>query len=154
MPSRTSSANLVDISFAGAIITIDGTVIDKFMDDQNPIEFQDTEVCNMEWSCNGRMIRTIKPNSILMSVTVIPNSNSDRALRKIFKANLLNGGRVKLSEANRMLTASITLDRGKGGSMSYNFSNGTCVSGPAGPTALGSGKMGGNTYTFAFEICE
>lgn len=152
--AMSSAKSLVDISFAGSVVMIGNTVITSFMDDQNPIEFQDTEVSNIEWSCNGRMIRTVKPSHILMSVTVIPSSVSDKALRRLFKPSLLNGGSIDLSEANKMLTASVTLMNDADGERSFNFRNGTCVSGPCGPTAHGSGKMGGNTYTFAFEVCE
>lgn len=146
--------SLVDISFAGSVVTINGANITSFMDDQNPIEFQDTEVSNIEWSCNGRMIRSVKPSHILMSVTVIPSSTSDKSLRTMLKNNLLNGGKIDLGAANQMLTASVSLKNDGDGQRSFSFRNGTCVAGPLGPTAHGSGKMGGNTYTFAFEVCE
>lgn len=140
---------IYDLSFAGSIITIGGAQIKDFIDDANPIDIQDTETANIEWSCNGRMIRTIKPSAVIISVTVIPNSPSDNALRTIWKRNFINGGSISTADANRSLSASITTGNPRGGS--FQFSGGTCLSGAAAVTANGQGKMGGNTYTFAFE---
>lgn len=140
---------IYDLSFAGSRITIGGATITEFVDDANPIEIQDTEVATIEWSCNGRMIRTVKPAAVLISVTVIPGSASDNSLRKIWKQSFNNGGEVALGAANKSLTCSITCGNGKVGS--FSFGGGTCLSGAAAVTANGQGKMGGNTYTFAFE---
>ena len=140
---------IYDISFAGSVITIGGATITDFVDDANPIDIQDTETANIEWSCNGRMIRTAKPSAVILSVTVIPLSASDNALRRIFKEHYVNGGDVSLANANAPLTCSIQTGQSGGGS--FEFSGGTCLSGAAGVTSNGQGKMGGNTYTFAFE---
>lgn len=140
---------IYDVSFAGSIVKIGDATIREFIDDANPVDIQDTETANIEWSCNGRMIRTIKPSAVILSVTVIPGSTSDNALRTIWKKAFSNGGNVNIGESNKTLTASI--DCGNRGMGSFHFSNGTCLSGAAGVTANGQGKMGGNTYTFAFE---
>jgi len=143
------NSKIYDVSFAGSTIVIDGVTIKDFIDDANPIDLQDTEVANIEWSCNGRMIRTIKPSAVIMSVTVIPNSPSDKELRTIWKRVFANGGFVSIADANKSLSASIVVDNPIGGT--FQFSGGTCLSGAAAVTANGQGKMGGNTYTFAFE---
>ena len=141
--------NIYDVSFAGAIVEIDGYQIVDFIDDQNPVDFQDTDVANIEWSCNGRMIRTVKPSGIMMSVTVIPASPSDDKLMHLLRHRFNNGGDVNLSEVNTPINATITLAGMH--KKSYHFSMGTCVAGPLGPSAQGSGKMGGNTFSFVFE---
>lgn len=143
---------IYDVSFAGANVVIDGYRIVDFMDDQNPVDFQDTDVANAEWSLNGRMIRTVKPSGILMSVTVVPASPSDDKLMKILRHRFNNGGDVNLSVANQPINATITLAGSH--AKSYNFSMGTCIAGPLGPSAQGSGKMGGNTFSFLFERVE
>ena len=140
---------LYEVSFAGSIVNIDGINIRDFIDDANPVDIQDTETANIEWSCNGRMIRTIKPSAIILSVSVIPNSPSDHALQSLWKRNFLNGGSVSIYDSNRSLRASITVGNPRGGT--YLFSGGTCLSGSPAVTSNGQGKMGGNTYTFAFE---
>lgn len=140
---------IYDRSFAGSTVTIDGIPITEFMDQENPIDIQDTETCNIEWDCEGKMVRTVKPSAILLSVTVIPGSNNDKELRKIWFRHFSNGGTVNVSDADRGISCTINCGNPLVGS--YTFSNGTCVSGAAGLTANGQGKMGGNTYTFAFE---
>ena len=140
---------IYDLSFAGSTITIGGVLVKDFMDDANPIDIQDTETANIEWSCNGRMIRTIKPAAVILSVTVIPNSPSDNGLRTIWKRSFANGGSVSMNEANKSLNCTIQVGRPQGGT--FQFSGGTCLSGAAAVTSNGQGKMGGNTYTFAFE---
>ena len=140
---------ITDLSFAGSTISINGVHIKDFIDDQNPIEMQDTEVANIEWSCNGRMIRTIKPAAVMMSITVIPGSGSDRALHSLWEKVFNNGGETSLSWANQPLTCTISPQNKN--VPSYRFTNGTMLSGAAAISVSGQGKMGGNTYTFAFE---
>lgn len=143
---------IYDLSFAGSQIVIGGATITEFMDDANPIDIQDTDAANIEWSCNGKMIRTIKPAAVIISVTVIPGSASDDALRTIWKKRFLNEGFVDLDECDRPLTCQITSGNPKVGG--FSFTRGTCLSGAAALTANGQGKMGGNTYTFAFARVE
>jgi hypothetical protein len=140
---------IYDISFAGTVITIDGATITDFMDDSHPIDIQETDVSTIEWDCNGCMIRTVKPSAIIMSITVIPGSRSDDQLRTIWKKNLCSEGSIDLGYANRSLSCSISSGNPTVGS--YTFTGGTCLSGAAGITSNGQGKMGGNTYTFAFS---
>ena len=145
----SGAGNIIDVSFAGSTITIGGYSIKDFMDDQNPIDVQDTESCNIEWSCNARMIRTVKPSAVIISVTVIPGSQSDKDLRTLWKDTFSNSGSVQLNQADKALDCVITC--GKPGMPSYQFTMGTPIAGAAALTVNGQGKMGGNTYTFAFE---
>lgn len=140
---------ITDLSFAGSTIMIDGVAISDFIDDKNPLEIQDVDVSTIEWSCNGKMIRTIKPSAVMISVTVIPGSPSDLSLHKIFKKNMCNGGNVSLGEANKSISCTITpINKNV---PKYSFTHGTCVSGAPAVSVSNQGKMGGNTYTFAFE---
>ena len=136
---------IVDASASGTVVSIGGVNIVDFLDEGNPVEFSDTEVANIEWSCNGRMIRTVKPSAVMVSVTVIPGSNSDEGLFHLWRSAFCNGGRVM--DADKQLTGLISMEDG----WSVSLSGGTCVSGPAGCNIQGNGKFGGNTYTFAFE---
>ena len=134
-----------DVSFAGSSVTVDGITITDFMDDANPVEFQDVEVSSVGVNCNGSMIRNAKPNVIMMSMTVIPGSQSDLSLYNLWKQYRVQGDwNGKWEEA---LSATVTIGSGRG---SRSFSNGTMVSGPGGPSSNGEGKMSGRTYTFAF----
>lgn len=142
-----------EVSFAGSVITIGDATIGDFMDDANPIECQDAETCNIEWSLNGRMIRTVKPSPVVISVSVIPGSPSDTSLHRIWKQSFPNGGSgMNLSACNKSLTCTIAPRAGLG--KTYHFSGGTCLSGAPAVSVNAQGKMGGNTYTFAFSMVE
>lgn len=138
------SVEVSDVSVANLIVNIGGVHVVDWMDEGNPIEFSDADVTNIEWSCNGRMIRTVKPSAVMVSVSVIPGSTSDLQLYELWRRGFCNGGNV--SGQDDTLSGSISF---AGGSLSYR--NGTCVSGPAGVSTGGPVKLRGNTYTFAFE---
>lgn len=134
-----------DVSFAGSSVTINGHTITDFMDDANPVEFQDVEVSGVGVNCNGSMIRYAKPNVIMMSITVIPGSEDDNFLYDMWKEYRVQGDYSSRWEES--LTASVDIANGAN---SKSYSNGTMVSGPGGPSSNGEGKMTGRTYTFAF----
>ena len=139
------SFKMKDVSFAGSRVSVAGINITDFMDDANPVEFQDVEVSSVGVNCNGSMIRNAKPNVIMMSVTVIPGSGNDDQLYALWKRYRVQGDFNAQWEDS--LTASVTA---LGGKVSRTFNNGTMVSGPGGPSSNGEGKMTGRTYTFAF----
>ena len=136
--------DLHNVSLGNYSVQIGGVTVKDFMDEGSPVEMTDCEIANIEWSCNGRMIRTVKPAAVMISVTVIPGSDSDEGLQALWKQGFCNGG--KLDAPDNQLTASLSFGDG-----SVSLSNGTCVSGPSGYSSSGPAKMGGNTYTFAFE---
>lgn len=139
------SFRIKDVSFAGSSVTVAGITVTDFMDDANPVEFQDVEVSSVGVNCNGSMIRNAKPNVIMMSLTVIPGSESDNKLYNLWKKYRVQGNFNTQWEEG--LSASVSIGSGRG---SRSFSNGTMVSGPGGPSSNGEGKMTGRTYTFAF----
>ena len=55
-----SSSHLIDVSFAGSTVRVAGITIEDFMDDANPVEFQDVEVSSVGVNCNGVIIRNAK----------------------------------------------------------------------------------------------
>lgn len=141
---------ITDISFAGAKITVAGVQIEDFADDANPIEFQNTEVSGVGVNLNGNMIRYAKPNVIIASVTVLPNSGSEAALRALMKKYRVQAGNNAHGQWETPLDLKITTQTGQ----SWHFSNGTFVSGPGGPGSSADGKMQGRTYTFAFVTMD
>lgn len=139
------SFQIKDVSFAGSSVTVAGITVNDFMDDANPVEFQDVEVSSVGVNCNGSMVRNAKPNVIMMSLTVIPGSQSDTNLYNLWKRYRVQGNFNSQWETG--LSATVTIGSGRG---SRSFANGTMVSGPGGPSSNGEGKMTGRTYTFAF----
>ena len=148
-----------DVSFAGSTVVLSGgpfgsVEINDFMDDANPVEFQDVEVSSVGVNLNGAMIRNAKPNTIMASITVIPFSASDAALYNGWRKYRVQGSWEQ--EWEQPLSLTITIGNNTGGAgggtgkKSYSFTNGTMVSGPGGPVSNAEGKMQGRTYTFAF----
>lgn len=138
-----------DVSFAGSKIKLSGAgmsfdVID-FMDDANPVEFQDTEVSGAGMNFKGQMIRYAKASVITASVTVAPASESDDNLYAMWKKFRIHDN----WEPSWEDPITLTVMTGKH-NHTRTLSNGTMVSGPAGPSSNGEGKMIGRTYTFAF----
>lgn len=145
-----SSAALIDVSFAGSGVTIAGIPIRNFMDDANPLEFPDSEVTSFGVNCNGVMVRHAKPSAVIMSVTVIPGSDEDDKLYKLWISYRVQDGKNKADVWAKGLTASVSVGNTQMKRRSYSFSGGTMISGPGGPSAGAEGKMRGRTYTFAF----
>lgn len=145
-----SSSQLLDVSFAGSTVTVAGITIKNFMDDANPVEFQDTEVSSVGVNCNGIMIRNARPNVIMMSITVIPGSDDEMKLYDLWKKYRVQDGRNNAGQWETSLTASIVTKGTRG--RTYSFTGGTMVSGPAGPAANAEGKMQGRTFSFAFAV--
>lgn len=144
-----SSDVIEDVSFAGAIVVIDGNTIDDFIDDANPVDFQPCTIAEFQFSMNRKMFRIAKGAPLIMSVTVIPGSPSDTDLYHLWDTQRTESLRGEQEPAP--FDASITLPQGRG---KWNLFHGAALSGPAGPTVSGNGKMHGNTYTFAFEACS
>ena len=136
-----------DVSFVGSTVSIStpfgDTVITDFMDDANPIEFQDVEVSTVGVNCNGCMVRNAKPNAIMASVTVIPGSENDKTLYNIWRRYRVQGTYEAGWEQGCSLTVTTRVRTDK-------YTLGTMVSGPAGMSSNAEGKMQGRTYTFAF----
>ena len=137
--------DIFNVSVAACKVSINGiNIVPDAMDSGSPFEMSDAETTNIEWSCNGRMIRTVKPTAIMISVSVVPGSPADKALLNLWKRGFCNGGNVSGQDA----PIHATINQG---SFGINLSNGTCISGPCGISADGAEKLRGNTYTFAFE---
>ena len=133
-----------DISCAGISVTVGNVTVRDFVDDENPVEFSDHEVSKIEFSCNGKMFRTVKPTPIIMSVTVLGGSQSDRDLYRMWK-------QFHRRHNDESLSASVVIPNHSMKLNSYNLTNGTMLSAPPGPCPTGEGKAQGRTYTFAFE---
>lgn len=153
-----------DVSFAGSSVTLSGgpfgsVDVKDFMDDANPVEFQDVEVSSVGVNLNGAMIRNAKPNTIMASITVIPFSQTDKQLYAGWKVYRVQGTWRSEWEQPLTLTVSLGTNASGGGGVGqgqkmYKFTNGTMVSGPGGPVSNAEGKMQGRTYSFAFVSVE
>lgn len=149
MDDSLTSKNLCDLSFAGSTVVINGHTISQFMDDANPVEFQNLEVSGVGVNCNGKMIRYAKPSAVMMSVTVIPGGADDGYLYGLLKQYHVEDAENNGDQWEQSIDCDINIDT-TGFNVEYHFAGGTMVSGPGGPGSSAEGKMQGRTYTFAF----
>lgn len=157
---------MIDISMQGAKLSLScpainaGNIILEFSDEGTPIEFPDIEVAGSAMTMNGELVTWTKPTPITWSLTVIPGSNSDVALRNLLYAGHVGGRKGKAIAQDYVHIASATLEVPSASSwgivttnsnLKFTFSQGRLTSGP---TAIGSnaeGKMSARTYKFVFE---
>jgi len=151
--AAVSSKTLHDLSFAGSTVKVGGITIRDFMDDANPLDFPDVTVANVGVNLNGIMARHSNPTPVVFSVTVIPGSDSDVALNKMWCESRVESGGYN-SSWGKGLTATIVIMNGTRRKTQYSFRGGTMLSGPGGPSATGDGKMQGRTYTFGFAAAQ
>lgn len=145
-----SSRQIIDLSANNLTLNIDGKVIKDFMDDANPLEFQDVDLANIDFSCNGAMCRTMKPACVIFSVTVIPGSESYTHLLGIWKKCFSNDGRASHDDTPLVATLSCTGSGNTAKNVKLRMRKGTCIGGTPGVGVSSSGKMGGATFSFAF----
>ena len=137
-----------------------GNIVLEFSDEGTPIEFPDSEVCGYAMTMNGELVTWTKPSPITWSLTVIPGTKSDVALRNLLYAGHVGGRKGKAIDQGYVHISSATLSVpsttsngviSSAGTISFTFENGRLSSGP---TAVGSnaeGKMSARTYKFVFE---
>lgn len=150
---------MIDISFTGASVSVKQgnrqTVIREFSDEGTPIECNEIEVTGSAVTLNGQLILWRKPNAYVVSLTVIPRSDNDAALRAMLHdAHVSPGNVVKVSQLNASLTIVAPKINESGSQVkgdSWKFTNGRIVGGPTGPSSSSEGKMSARTYTFVFE---
>lgn len=153
---------MVDISMAGASIDIffyDGTKlygINEFSDEGTPVDIPDFDIADGNMNLNGLLVTWTKAQAVEFSITLIPNTDSDRILSNFLRAHAI-GGKGSIPEAfikelvlhtPSNLKVSAT---GVKGDHTYTFTDGRMR---RGSPALGSnaeGKMSARTFNFIFE---
>ena len=157
---------MLDISMQGAKLTLKceaisaGNIILEFSDEGTPIEFPDIETCGYAMTMNGELVTWTKPTPITWSLTVVPGSQSDIALRNLLYAGHVGGRKGRAISQSYVHITSATLEVpgitsygivSANGNVNFTFEHGRLY---GGPTAIGSnaeGKMSARTYKFVFE---
>lgn len=145
-----NSSELLDVSFAGSTVTVAGHTVKDFMDDANPVDFQDVEVTQVGVNCNGVMIRNARPAAAMCSISVIPSSRDDAFFHDLLVKYHLQDGKNNANVWETPLTMQIALGKPNTAKRVYKLSGGTMVGGPTGVSSSAQGKMQGRTYRFAF----
>lgn len=158
---------MIDISMQGARLTLtcgainQGNIVLEFSDEGTPIELPDIEVASSAMTMNGELVTWTKPSPINFSITVIPGSASDNALRNLLYAGHVGGRKGKAIEQSYVHISSATLEVpsiytndsavNTAKNLKFTFSNGRLTAGPMGIGSNAEGKMSARTYKFVFE---
>lgn len=159
---------MVDISFQGALLSISApgvngaNLILDFGDEGTPVEFQDTELFGHSGNMNGVLITWSRYRPIEFSLNVLPNSKTDKQLRKLFYLSHLGGKDGQPVNQQQVTITSVTLkvpnitttDEGAvqaGGASTVSYGPGKMTGSPTGWGANAEGKMTSRRYRFVME---
>jgi hypothetical protein len=159
---------MTEVSMAGSVVVIKPNrggqiTLTEFADDSDPIVIPDLEIRKGGMNLNGNLVSWAAPNPITVSLSVIPNTPSDKALSALIRACHLGGKSNTIGDAFiSAMTISVPASVGNIGTKSlaisnkstkWTFNNGYITSGPAAQGTNAEGKASTKTYTFTFESC-
>ena len=133
------SANGLKVGISGAA----NIQIDDFADDAEPLSIQPIEVSDHKFDVNGEIVHFSKCTGYVITVSVVPGSEFDKALIKLSLSSRFDGAS---SYDGKELTMTIT-QRHLG---QIIFTKGRMQTGNGGMSASSQGRYKGNTYTFLF----
>ena len=153
---------MVDISYAGAKIylwTRTGKKvgpITEFSDEGSPVEIPDIDIADGNMNLNGILVTWTKAQAAEFSLTLIPNSQSEKILATWLSAHAI-GGRGAIPEAfidqlQLIIPANVNVSgTSSKNSLIYTFKNGRMRRGAPATGTNSEGKMNAKTYNFIFE---
>lgn len=153
---------MVDISYAGAKIylaTRAGNAvgpITEFADEGSPVEIPDMDIADGNMNLNGILVTWTKAQAAEFSLTLIPNTPSEKILATWLAAHAI-GGRRSIPEAfidqlMLVIPANVNVSgTNRKNGLIYMFNNGRMRRGAPATGTSAEGKMNAKTYNFIFE---
>ena len=153
---------MVDISYAGAkiyLLTRSGDAvgpITEFSDEGSPVEIPDMDIADGNMNLNGILVTWTKAQAAEFSLTLIPNSQSEKILATWLAAHAI-GGRGGIPEAfidqlQLFIPKNVEVSGTyKKNYLMYTFKNGRMRRGTPATGTNSEGKMNAKTYNFIFE---
>ena len=143
----------INVSSVGTVVTVSSggggfggggdSEIKDFADDADPIQIQPLETNDFKFDVNGDIVPFSKCTAIIVTISVIPNSNSDHALRGLVYDSRYDAGSYEQKEL------SMTICDGTG--QNKYFGKGRVKEGHVFPSSNSDGRWKGTTYTFFFR---
>jgi hypothetical protein len=141
---------MIDVSAFGTGITIVGNAsfpygfsLSQFADDEDPITFEDLEVSGFEKLYDGTIFLFDKTSPVLVSVSVMPNTDDDQNLKIMLQMRKSSPQLIPIADSAAMI---ITYpDGGR-----VMLASGGILSGAIADSITTQGRKKGNTYHFAF----
>lgn len=143
-------ATKIDISGSKSKITIisvptfpQGLVIEEFATDTDPLVFDEMQIAETEVGVNGDVATYQKPALINVTLSVIPNSESDKNLQILFNSNRSAKNKVSTKDDITMVVA---YTDGK----IVTLSGGTIMTGVPANSITQDSKLATKSYRFNF----
>lgn len=121
-----------------------GLLLTEFADDSDPFDISGLQIADKAMGLNGDLIVWGKANPIIVTINVIPQSNSDLNLAILLEANRIGRGKIG---ARDVITMTATYPNGS----PILLSVGAITDGIPGSPVSSAGRLKSKPYTFAFE---
>lgn len=139
-----------DISAVGTTLILqasktfpEGFKIAHFSDDNDPFDSGNVAITDTGVDLRGDMVKWATLNLVDFTVSVIPGSDEDRNLSRVWQANRCYPDHDPVGD---VITITQTLPNGK----QTVFKDGTIIDGPATVSGTSEGRLKTNTYMFRF----
>lgn len=155
---------MTDISMQGATLVLTGAdgvgsvTFRDLSDDGTPLSFGEINPVRTSKTLNGKMLAWHAQVTPEFTLSVIPNSDSDRQLRALLLSSIVHPDGTLRELADVMLTSAVLTipsHKNSDGSSSstrvFKFSYGFLVGGSAAIGTNGEGRMQTNPYKFQWE---
>lgn len=121
-----------------------GFPITEWADDADPVDFPELKIADSGMGLNGDLVTWTSANPILMTLNVIPDSQSDISLQIILEANRAAKGK---SPARDIITLTLTYPA----RTPIVLYKGVITDGPPTNSVANQGRFKSKAYNFAFE---
>lgn len=143
-----------DISAVGASLFItatktfpNGFFVKHFSDDNDPFDASNVAIADTGVDLRGDMVKWATLNLVDFTVSVIPGSEEDLALSRIWQANRCYPDHIPVGDE---ITITKTMLDGK----QTVFSDGIIIDGPPALSGNSEGRLKTNTYSFRFTHAQ
>lgn len=142
---------MIDVSGTGMSILVQasmtypqGILCTAFADDTDPMDFPDVTITEYGMGLNGDLITWTSPQALPFSISLVPDTEEDRALSFLLEAN-------RAAKGKRPAKDVITIVAMYPNGTKKTLKSGRIVSGPLGKGVASGGRVKTPTYGFVFE---
>lgn len=127
-----------------------GVTLTEFADDTDPLDVPSVQIGDAAMGLNGDLITWAKATRLDVSLSVIPNSNTDVNLAILFNQNRPAKGKLSIPDSI-ILTLQYPSTIANGNPKFVTYTGGKILTGMPSNAVASSARMKTKTYGFAFE---
>ena len=124
-----------------------GFTVSHFSDDNDPFDSPNLAIADTGVDLRGDMVKWATLNLVDFTVSVVPGSEEDENLSRLWQANRCYPDHVPVDDR---ITITKTLPTGK----QTVFKDGIIIEGPADVSGTSEGRLKTNTYAFRFTHAQ